>query len=336
MQATAQKSIRLPGSVAVDPGKGAHLSRSWHFAFCSPAIFIFVLATAAGFGQDAPDARGFADIQLGAPVSTIPFPCNHPEVCESPDEFTWVRIWHREGLIWRVDVIYSGRALDIEQEIQSSPITLPQAIRSHSIRYGRNAPLLGLAGNDAGLRIIVDTANGIAYFAEGAYPGSLVKEVRYLPAADSLAEAASRRPLTEHGKWLVTAAWSAPRYKNLSTDSDTIGRERAPEDKLGHGDALIARLQERVIEDRSLAATTLMLSARVSESLKRQEKPDHAVAAQLKKAVVLMSAAERDAQFLIKDHLSEVAPAAMPSLPLDLALEAKSRMQELVREGFVE
>ena len=74
---------------------------------------------------------------------------------------------------------------------------------------------MGFAGTETGMRIIVDTVNGIAYFAGRADTVGLVTEVRYLPMSDPLVVAASLCPLTQHGVWLVRAARSTPRYKNL-------------------------------------------------------------------------------------------------------------------------
>lgn len=195
--------------------KGRHLRRFGHFAFQVSAVLLLGFAVARLGAQDDADRVVFGGLQLGGAVSTIPFPCNHPVVCEAPSETIWMRIWHGDGLIRRVDVVYSGAALDQPETIRSSPIMLSQAIRSHSIRYGRKAPRLGYAGNQAGLRVIVDTANAIAYFAESVYPESLVKEARYLPVNDPLMARAALSPLTGQGRWLVDAAWTAPRYKNL-------------------------------------------------------------------------------------------------------------------------
>ncbi|HEY3626824.1 MAG TPA: hypothetical protein VGL00_11075 [Terracidiphilus sp.] len=310
------------------------MTGSAYFPFCFPAAFLLCLAVAPSGAQNDQEPIGFGDIQLGAPLATIPFPCNHPVACEAPDESTWMRIWHAEGRIWRIDVVYSGRPLDIDEEIRSSPISLAQAIRAHSIRYGHNSPRLGFAGDEAGSRVIVDTANSIAYFAQGMYPDSLVKEVRYLPPAHSLVAAASLSPLTERGLWLVKAARSVPRYKNLLGNWGNNETGLPPDDDPIPRETLVARLQTMSSQERSLAANTLLLSERVSKSLDHQEPPDPAVAEMLRKAVALLHATEREAASLLKDHRGAVTPEEIQALPLDLASQADSKMQELVRQGF--
>ena len=79
-----------------------------------------------------------------------------------------------------------------------------------------------------------------------------------------------------------------------------------------------------------------MLSAHVSESLKNHQQPDPAVAAKLRKAFALLNATEGQAESLIREHATDVSAEQMECLPIRLAGDAESRMQELVSEGFVE
>jgi hypothetical protein len=206
---------RISGS---DRRKGRHLTRRYQ-ELCVTAILLSSIAVDS-IAQGEGEPRGFGQIQLGAPVSTISFPCNHPLACEAPIDTEWVRVWHKDGLIWRADVIYSGRPLDIDEDIQSSPITLAQAIRSHSVRYGQKSPRLGFAGNEGSSRIVVDVANGIVYLAAAVTETSLVTEVRYLPMTDPLVQKASATLLTDHGAWLIRAALLSRRYKNLLAEPD--------------------------------------------------------------------------------------------------------------------
>ena len=113
-------------------------------------------------------------------------------VCEDSYETIRVRVWHEYALTRRVDVVYSGTETATVAEIKSSPITLPQAIRSHSLRYGRSTPRLGFAGNEGSSRIVVDVANGIAYLAGSVSETSPVTEVRYLPLTDALVQRRQR------------------------------------------------------------------------------------------------------------------------------------------------
>jgi hypothetical protein len=136
----------------------------------------------------------------------------------------WVRVWHNDASIQRVDVVYSGSATKTGKHIESTPITLPQAIRAHSIRYGRVAPRLGIAGTLGSARIIVDFANGIAYIAAAVSETGDVTEVHYLPMTDPVVEKASAVPLFRHGAWLIEAALAHPPYKNLLADAQTSSR----------------------------------------------------------------------------------------------------------------
>lgn len=161
------------------------------------------------------DPVGFGELRIGTPVSEIPITCLRPVICENRYESVWVRVWHEDAVIRRVDVVYSGWETQIGAEIRSSPITLAQAIRSHSVRYGLKPPRLGFAGDEGASRMVVDVANGIAYLSGAVSENSLVTEVRYLPVNDPLVQKASGVLLSNHGAWLVRAALLTGRYKNL-------------------------------------------------------------------------------------------------------------------------
>lgn len=324
--------IRESGKGRSETGPSLHLvQKNWPWVLCL-LLLAFEGTLHAQDGSD--DAAGFGDVTLGSPVGRLPFPCVESAVCEGFYNSAWVRVHHADGRVQRVDVVYSGKRAADGGEIRSTAMTLPQAIRSHSIRYGGLAPRLGLAGNTAGHRMIVDVANGVAYVANGAFVSSTVAEVWYLPVTDAAVAAAMAAPLSHHGDWLVKAARSAPRYKNLlAEESGTApGRDRngtTPEE-------VPARLARMSSEVKSYAEATLMLSAHVSECLKNHQQPDPALAARLRRAYALLRAAEGEAASLIKDHAKDVSAEERELVPLQLAGEADSRMQELVSEGFVE
>lgn len=297
-------------------------------------LFIVIVRLLPARGGGDEDPIGFGGIRLGAPVRGLPISCIESPVCEGSYDSVWVRVHHADGRVQRIDVVYSGRREGSGEPIRFSRMTLPQAIQAHSIRYGGWAPRLGFGGNDGGVRIIVDVANGIAYLADGAFVQSSVREVRYLPMSDPLVRAANRSPLSNHGDWLIKSAWSSARWKNLPqaasrTSSDDISREE-----------ITARMERMSSELRSYAEATLMLSAHVSESLKNHQEPDPTVAAKLRKAYGLLTATEDEANALIRDHGSdrgsEMKSQSGQPWPLDLAGEAESKMKELVNEGFVE
>ena len=259
--------------------------------------------------------------------------CLEAPVCEDTYDSLWVRIQHGDGLVERVDVVYSGKKLKTGEPIQSSPITLPQAIRMHSIRYGRRAPRLGFGGNEDGGRLIVDFVNGIAYWAEGVTETSLVKEVRYLPKADPLIRNAL--PLTGHGSWLIMAGWSEPRYKNALEEGVPAKEPSRSGEEISRQE-IAQRLQTMSSEVRAFSQTTLMLSGRIFVSLEKNEPPDPEVASKLRKTFALLTETTNEAMGWINDHPHAVTAENAGALPIDLAGEAEARMSELVAEGFAQ
>jgi len=308
--------------------------------FCFLLLLCFSVKRAPAQGALERET-GFGEIEVGAPLSTLPFPCAGPVSCEAVYESVRVRLWHASGRIQRIDVLYSGKSAETGERIQSSPITLSQAVRSHSIRYGNLTPRLGFGGSYGGERILVDYANGIAYFADSAFVTSRVEEVRYLPMDDPLIISARASPLSEHGEWLMKEARFAPRYKNLLAEA-----ERASRDAPGTGEAyqmpveitheeMALRLEKASSEARAYAHATLMLSARVLESMEKKETPDPLISARLRKAFARLNATTSEALCLVNHHPDLVTAQDRAELPLELAGEAKARMKELTSRGFV-
>lgn len=282
----------------------------------------------------ADEKTGFGEITLGAAVSNLPFSCVRPVFCETVYESVRVRVWHAFGVVQRVDVVYAGKSTQTGEKIQSSPITLAQAVRAHSIRYGPSVPRMGFGGSAGGARILVDYANGIAYFAETAVANGRVKEVRYLPMDDPVILTASASPLSEHGEWLMKEARYAPRYKNLLAGAEQANEPAQTEEI---SDDVIARRLEKVSsEARVYAQATLMMSARVMQSLEKKEAPDPVVSASLRKTYARLNATTSEAMSLVNDHPEAVTAGDREALPLDLAGEAEARMKELVSRGFAD
>lgn len=300
------------------------------------ALFLVVsLAAMVVHGQEAEEEPiGIGDIRLGASLSTLPFPCGDPAVCEASYQSAWIRAWHADGVIQRIDVVYSEKTAPGQEEVEASPITLAQAVKTHSIWNGRLAPRLGFAGNIGAQRLIVDFANGVAYLANGVTAESRVSEVRYLPTTDPAVTTASNSMLAAHGKWLIQAAWAAERYRNPPSGQKT-----------GEPNAHIAEEQSTRLELRRQlqnmsqtllmsAKATLTLSEHVSQSLKNKEKPDPDVSANLKKAYARLTASAHEALDFLSDHAGVVTQEDVEALPLDLAGQAEERMGELLEEGF--
>ena len=309
------------------------MKRSVEIGFCCLFV-LFCFHPEPIRAQSARDEKtGFGEIELGAPLSTLPFSCARPVFREAPYESVRVRVWHAFGVVQRIDVLYRGKSAETGEDIQSSPITLAQAVRGHSIRYGRKVPRLGFGGCASGVRIIVDDANGIAYFAETAFVTGRVKEVRYLQMDDPLILAAMAFPLSEQGEWLLKEARFAPRYKNLPADAERAPSEPAQAEEIGQ-DEIARRLEKVSSEARVYAQATLMLSARVMQSLEKKEAPDPLLSARLRKTYARLHATTSEARCLLNHHPDAVTARDRDALPVELAGEAEARMKELRAGGF--
>src|SRR5438477_156021 len=268
----------------IDRRKVRRLVRPNDFYFICPFLLMLCLAIPAVHGQAVGDEMpGIGEIRLAAPLSTLPFPCADPVACEAPYESAWIRVWHADGVIQRIDVVYSGKKGQSLEEKESTPITLAQAIKAHSIWNGRKAPRLGLGGIAGSVRVIVDYPNGVAYFANGAMAESTVSEVHYLPVTDAMVATASSSPLWEQGRWLVKAAWAAARYKSTQGEGATGNPNARVVDESLTPEELTLQLQKLSQALTVYATATLMLSEHVSESLKSNQRPDPDVSAELKK-----------------------------------------------------
>ncbi len=293
------------------------------------------LAAMAVHGQEAEEEQiGIGEIHLAAAVSTLPFPCVDPLVCEGPYASAWIRVWHGDGMIQRIDVVYSGEKGRGGEEIPAPPITLAQAIKTHSIWNGRRAPRLGLAGTAGAERMIVDVANGVAYFANGATPESGVSEVRYLPISDPVVASASSSMLSKHGQWLIQAAWTMARYRNPPAGQRHGEPEALVAEEPSTRQDLRLQLQTMAKALSAYAKATLILSGHVSESLRNNEKPDAEVSANLKRAYVHLTESTHEALVFLSDHPGMETPEDMEALPLDLAGQAEDKMHKLIEQGF--
>ena len=215
------------------------------------------------------EAIGFGEITLGASINSLTLTCLELVVCEDSYDSVWVRVRHGDGVVQAVEVVYSGKKKTGEP-VTSSPITLAQAIRMHSIRNGHRAPRLAFGGTRNGNRVIVDVANGIGYVADGAFESSLVKEVRYVPITDPLIEAASGSPLTENGARLLKAARATRFYRNLLAEGESGGAAQLQGGHEFSADEIRQRVEKMCVEVRDLARATLMLSEHVSRALERK------------------------------------------------------------------
>ncbi|HEV2445648.1 MAG TPA: hypothetical protein VGS58_06990, partial [Candidatus Sulfopaludibacter sp.] len=172
--------------------------------------------------------------------------------------------------------------------------------------------------------------------ADTAFVTSRVKEVRYLPQGDPAMMAARASPLSEHGQWLMQAARSAARYKNPPAGAEQAASEPAPPGGEISPEDVAKRLEKMSLEARVYAQATLMLSARVMESLEKKERPDPLVSARLRKTYARLNATRKEALCLVNHFPDAVTAQDREALPLALAVEAELRMKELASRGFVD
>lgn len=176
-------------------------------------ILFFCLCSPLTNGQ-----TGYQIIHIGAPIATLPFPCEVNAVyCEGEFDGQWMRADAIDGKILTLDVIYSGQNLQ-GQAIASSPITLAQAIRLHSLQPGFVSPAFGLARDRDGATYgIVDVANDIVYHCISTAATGTVTTVSYLsPDAPVLRTAALLKLGTSAISLLQEARLAKPYSNSIS------------------------------------------------------------------------------------------------------------------------
>lgn len=172
-------------------------------------VVFFSLCSLVTRGQ-----TGYRIIRVGAPIASLPFPCNSDAVfCEGEFDGQWIRADVIHGKMLSVEVIYSGQTLH-RDVITSNPITLAQAIKLHSLQPGFSAPRFGLAKDrDGAIYGIVDLANDIVYECNGAATGK-VKTVTYLSPDAPVLGTAALLILGASGDSLLREAQLAVPYSN--------------------------------------------------------------------------------------------------------------------------
>ena len=270
---------------------------------------------------------GYRIIHVGGSMANLPFPCETDALfCEGKYDGQSVRVMADDGRILNIDVMYS-----------SSPITLAQAIRLHSLQPGFAAPIFGLATDrDEKTYGIADTANDIVYFTSGVAAIDTVKMVSYLsPNAPVLATAA-RLTLGENESLLLHAARLAKPYSSSTAPVQPSGPadESAPK-ALNRKEAMdgVAERADKVIGSGRMV---LALIGQVSTWYELDK--DHPDATAKSQDLRTMNAkfesywddligyAEAN-KSLLRDQDLEV-------IPLDMKKEVDSKMRQLKAMGF--
>jgi hypothetical protein len=166
---------------------------------------------------------GFGSIAIGANPRQLPISCTGGVYCEGIYQSSWVRVRSFEGTVSGVEVIYSGDTLiSGRAPIVSSPITLAQAIKTHSFQKGFKAPRFGYAkgepgayGKADGVYGIIDFVNMIVYHTPNTKSTSSVDTVYYASSDAPLLVDAKRLELPASvSARLIADATGAQTYTN--------------------------------------------------------------------------------------------------------------------------
>jgi hypothetical protein len=282
---------------------------------------------------------GYRNIHIGGSMTSLPFPCEAGAVyCEGEYDGQWVRVSALDAKILTIDVIYSGETLH-RDVIASSPITLAQAVRLHSLQPDFAAPILGLAKDRDGKTYgIVDVANDIVYETSGVAAIDTVKRVGYLsPDAPVLATAA-RLTLGENGSLLLHAARLAKPYSSSTAPVQPSGtaNESAPK-ALNRKEAMdgVAERADKVIGSGKMV---LALIGQVSTWYEvDKDHPDAAAKSQdLRTMNAKFGGYWYDLMGYAVANKSLLREQDLDLIPFDLKKEIDSKMRQLKAMGFVE
>jgi hypothetical protein len=287
---------------------------------------------------------GFGAIRIGGSTSVLPFPCTGVVFCEGVYRSSWVRVSFLNGIIGNIDVIYSGTTLNIDPNtlipltIKSSPITLAQAIKLHSLQANNKPPVFGLAkGEGEKTYGLTDISNEIVYTASGASATSTVDEVSYVSSdAPVLMDAASSK-LADYGKSIIQAAVSSEPYADTNTMSSTADVPLSMQKAASRGEAAEG-VKER--SDTVIGSGKMVLALIDQVSTWYQVDKDHpnaiAKSDELRKMYPKFLASWRDIILYADANKTLLRAEDLETIPFDLNKDVESKMRQLKAMGFEE
>jgi hypothetical protein len=252
------------------------------------------------------------------------------------------------GIINSVDVIYFGNTVTVDPAtlapivIRSSPITLAQAIKLHSLQAGAKAPVFGLAKGEGGkVYGLVDISNEIVYKAGGTSPASTVEDVFYARSDAPVLEDAANSQLANHGNSLLQAATSSEPYTNANPPKNVReGDADAPlstQKAANHAEA-VEGLKER--SDTVIGSGKMVLALIEQVSTWYQVDKEHPTAIakseELKRMYPKFFASWRDIILYAEANKSLLKEQNLGAIPFDLNKEVESQMRQLKAMGFEE
>ena len=295
-------------------------------------ILFFCLCSPLTRGQ-----TGYRIIHVGAPMASLPFPCEVNAIyCEGEFDGQWMRVDAIDGKILTVDIIYSGQTLQREA-IASSPITLAQAIKLHSLQPGFASPSFGLARDRDGATYgIVDVANDIVYHCIGTAATGTVKTVSYLsPDAPVLGTAALLK-LEASGSSLLQEARLAKSYTNSMSAFHTAIAPGDSAQKAQSRKEAIDGLAERA--DKAIGSGRMLLALIGQVSNWYEVDKDHPEASAKSADLRLMKSKFATYWHDLIDYSdanqSLLREQDLDVIPFDTKKEIDSKMRQLEAMGF--
>lgn len=282
---------------------------------------------------------GYRIIRVGAPITTLPFPCADDAVyCEGEFDGQWIRTDAIDGKILTVDVIYSGETLH-RVVIAGSPITLAQAIRLHSLQPGFADPILGMAkdrdGNTYG---IVDVANDIVYHCSGTSAMSTVKMVTYLSADAPVLETAARLKLGSSGSSLLQIARTAKPYASSTSPIQSSVTDDHSAQKARNRQDAAEGVSERT--DKVIGSGKMVLALIGQVSTWYEVDKSHPEAAEksgdLRVMNLRFNTYWRELMLYADENKSLLQEQDLAIIPFDMKKEIESKMRQLNAMGFEE
>jgi hypothetical protein len=305
------------------------------------AALSLCLASVSLLGQ-----TGFGAIRIGEPVAILPFPCTGAVFCEGEYLSSWVSVDGYGGIINGIDIIYSGSSATVDPTtlgplvIKSSPITLAQAVKLHSLQTGAIPPVFGLAKDNHGKTYgIVDISNRIAYTASGSSADSQVDRVVYLGSDAPVLKTAARSKLATSGDPLLQAARSSEPYANLLAispgrveDTPLSTRKAANHNEAAEG------VQER--SDTVIGSGKMVLALIEQVSTWYTVDKDHPTAIakseELRRMHPKFLTSWRDLILYSDANKSLLLSEDVEKIPFDLNKDVESKMRQLKAMGFEE
>jgi hypothetical protein len=285
------------------------------------------------------NAQGrFGPIRIGAPTSGLPLVCNDSHICNALYDNTAATVYAKDGFVEGIRVLYTEYPLSVE----STPITLGQSIKRHSLAPGMKPPRFGpaLDINDE-FWGVCDFANLIIYPLHRAKEISLsfaVVEVNYKSERQAVFKEAEEKEYSpELTAKLISDSAASSTYKStmiLTMDEQGNYESRAAVSVSRDGAAL--ELKEHVDE---IIGSGRMVSTLIDQvSTWYTVDKDHPTAAkkeaELRSQYQTYSDATDALRKFVNSNRGVLAASDLKLIPIELFDQIDSKMRQLKAMGF--